>query len=126
MKSLKMKILPSEYRIYQLAPNSSIPTQVFDEEFFSVTKTEDEVSLVCSARISIESKNVEAGFSCMQVVGPLDFSLTGILSEISSVFSRENISIFAISTFNTDYILFKTVEAENVKEAFSVSGHKIL
>ena len=121
-----MKILPSEYRIYQLAPNSSIPTQVFDEEFFSVTKTEDEVSLVCSARISIESKNVEAGFSCMQVVGPLDFSLTGILSEISSVFSRENISIFAISTFNTDYILFKTVEAENVKEAFSVSGHKIL
>jgi hypothetical protein len=61
----------------------------------------------------------------MQIVGVLDFSETGILAEISSILSQAEISIFAVSTFNTDYILFKNKKIEIVKESLRACGHQI-
>jgi len=120
-----MEILPDEYYIHQLAPNSPIPEQVFGDPFFSLTQTKEELSLVCNSRISVDSKKAEGGFACMQIVGVLDFSETGILAEISSILSQAEISIFAVSTFNTDYILFKNKKIEIVKESLRACGHQI-
>ena len=114
---LKLKILDHLFTIHRLSPGSSIPKQVFDCEFYSISKTDEELSIVCPSAIMLDSKNSEDGWSCIKVLGPLDFSLTGILADISGVLSKAGISIFAISTFDTDYILVKSDKTMAAKAA---------
>ena len=108
---------------HSFPPNQEIPNQVYGSEFYTISKTEDEVSIVCSSSIQLNSEKSETGWSCLMVVGPLDFSLTGILAEISAVLAEADISIFAISTFDTDYILIKTEKLPLAIEALLASGH---
>ena len=94
-----------------------IPNNLFNSDFLSITKTEDELSIVCPSTYKLASDKVEDNWSAIKVVGPLDFSLTGILAKISSVLAESKISIFAISTYDTDYILVKT---EKLRLAISI------
>jgi len=75
---------------------------------YSISKSEEELSIVCSSSIQLNSEKCELGWFCIKIIGSLDFSLTGILAEISAVLAEAEISIFAISTFDTDYILVKS------------------
>jgi uncharacterized protein len=68
------------------------------------------------------SKKSEAAWSCIQAIGPLDFSLTGILAEISAILARAEVSIFAISTFDTDYLLVKSEKLPTAKRALLKAG----
>ena len=73
-----------------------------------MVKTNEEVSVVCSSDFKLKSCNKEKDWSVIKVIGPLDFSLTGILSKIANAIADEKISIFAMSIFDTDYFLMKT------------------
>lgn len=95
------------FAIHSLAVNSKIPDAVFTAPIFFIAKTYDEISIVIPTNHNIESDEVESDWRALEVVGPLGFSLTGLLSKISSVLADNKISIFAISTFDTDYILVK-------------------
>ena len=125
MKPLTLKLLPGSYCVHQLAPQSSIPEGIFTEKFFSVTQNEEELSVVCDSRLKIDSEKTEADFLCLQIVGLLDFAMTGILAEVASILSRAGISIFAISTYNTDAILFKSEHLDLVKRCLQKAGHSI-
>jgi len=105
---LTLKVLEGHYTIHRLSPQSGIPMEVWDSSLFSITKTEDELSIVCDASIVLDSDTHEDGWSCIKVLGPLDFSLTGILAKLSMVLSEAEVSIFVLSTYDTDYILVKT------------------
>ena len=85
--------------------------------FISVTRTKDELSIVCPERLVPRSVQAEYGWKGLKVKGQLDFSLTGILSSIAKPLADNEISIFAISTYNTDYILIKQ---EDIKAAVGV------
>lgn len=104
---MNIEILKPKFAVCQLAAQESIPEWPYRGEFYSVTRTAEELSIVC------EQKYVPAGTRCdqewriLKVEGPLDFSLTGILSSIAKPLADAKISIFSISTFNTDYILAK-------------------
>ena len=74
------------------------------------------MSVVCSSSVILNSEKSETGWSCIKVIGPLDFSLTGILSDISVILAKAKISIFAISTFDTDYILVKSEKLQAAKK----------
>ena len=103
--SIKMHILPDEYTVCQISNPSDI---CFDDEFVFVGKTDDELSLVC--RTSCVPAAVlarEDGWKAIKIQGVLDFSLVGILAGIASILAAQHISIFAVSTYNTDYILLK-------------------
>ena len=120
---LKLSILKNLFTIHRFPPDYEIPNQVFGSEFYSISKTEDELSIACSSAIQLNSEKSETGWACMKVEGPLDFSLTGILAKISAVLAKVGISIFAISTFDTDYILVKSEKLPFAKEALLKSGY---
>jgi hypothetical protein len=72
-----------------------------------------------------EGSRAETGWRCLKVQGPLDFNLTGILSSIAAPLAEVEVSIFAISTYNTDYILVKENDLEKAKQALRASGHTL-
>lgn len=114
MNSIKltMKLLKEKYSICRLDKNNPIPAWAIKEDFFSITKTEDELSIVCLKDNVPNSVKCETDWKILKVEGPLDFSLVGILSSISSLMAKEKISIFALSTYDTDYILVKENDVE--------------
>ena len=109
---MKLKHLPGTYSILKLNPTDSIPSSVLNSTFFSVTKTDEELSIVCESQVAPQSENVEGNWRLLKILGPLDFSLTGILSSIARPLAEEKISIFALSTFDTDYVMVKEDKVE--------------
>ena len=126
MKQLTLRLLPGSFCVHRLAANAPIPSGVDGGDFFSATRTADELSVVCSIDVPLSSLKRESGFSCLQVLGVLDFSLTGIIAELSTKLAEAQVSIFAISTFNTDYVLFKTEHSALVQKTLQRVGHEIL
>jgi len=126
MSKLTLKLLEDSFSIHSLAPNSKIPEQVFSAPIYFIAKTYDEISIVIPDAYEIASDEVEPDWRALEVVGPLGFSLTGILSKISTVLANNEISIFAISTFDTDYILVKNNMISNAIEALRDSDYEII
>ncbi len=124
MKSLKFSILDGNFTVHRLQMGANIPKSVYKSPFFSITGTEDELSIVANENILIENGKSEPGWAVLKVIGPLDFSETGILAGIASTLAAAEISIFAVSTFETDYILVKREKLKAAKEALGAAGHK--
>ena len=112
--------------IHSLPLGSSIPASVLSSDLFFIAKTYDELSIVCPASLEFDSDEFETGWQALEVLGPLGFSLTGIMSDISGVLAKANISIFAVSTFDTDYILVKGNNIHNAITALRKSSYKVL
>ena len=99
---------------------TSIAALDLSKEFFFIGKTDEEISLVCMTEdVPEETIEREDGWKAFRIQGVLDFSLVGILSKISGILAENEIGIFAVSTFNTDYIL---VKEENFERALSILG----
>lgn len=126
MSTLNLKILKGEYTIHRFGANTEIPGNIFQDDFFSISRTDDELSVVCSSDTELKSERSSAGWSCFKVMGPLDFSLTGILAKISAVLAAAKISIFAISTYDTDYILIKSENQSQAKQALIEAGYNFV
>ena len=122
-KKLKLSVLEDLFTIHRFPANYDIPEHIYESKFYSISKTEDELSIACDSSILLNSEETEAGWSCIKVLGPLDFSLTGILADISAVLAKAEISIFALSTFDTDYILVKSEIISFAKDALLASGY---
>ncbi len=104
---LSLKILDHALTIHRLPAASTLPSEVLGSRFYSICKTDVEMSIVCDSDIFLNSDGSEKGWGVIEVAGPLDFSLTGILSAITAPLAAAAIPIFAVSTFDTDYILVK-------------------
>ena len=120
---LQLSTLKTNFTIHRFPPDHEITDKVYESPFCSISRTADELSIVCDSTIQLNSEKFETGWSAIKVEGPLDFSLTGILEEISTILAEAEISIFAISTFDTDYILLKSERLSSAKEAFLKSGY---
>ena len=98
-----------------------------DSEFYFLGKTDEEISLVTDSRFVPEiTTDIEDGWKGFRITGILDFSLIGILSKISQILADNKIGIFAVSTFNTDYILVKKENFERALKALEEQGYKII
>ena len=107
---LNMKLLPGVYSVIQVEDIYKIDFEKFGESFFNLCITDDEVSLLLNEEYSelIDKKiNEEKGFKCLKIEGVLDFGEIGIIAKISRILAKEEISIFVVSTYNTDYVLVK-------------------
>lgn len=105
---LTLNVMPHTLGICKLPATAPIPDWAINNNpFFSITKTDDELSIVCLASSIPDGITAERGWRALRVVGQLDFALTGILASIAQPLAENGISIFAISTFDTDYILVK-------------------
>ncbi|MDY6790050.1 MAG: ACT domain-containing protein [Thermodesulfobacteriota bacterium] len=125
MDKISLTVLTGEFSIHKLHPSTKIPDTIHESKFYQICRTDEELSIVCETRLSIRSDHEEKGWACIQVDGPLDFGLTGILAGISQVLAESNISIFAISTYDTDYILVKHHSLDHAVRAFKANGYAV-
>ncbi len=121
---MKLKRLPYELTVCKV---SSIENIDLNKEFFFIGKTDAEISLVCKTENTpVDTVAREDGWRSFRIEGILDFSLIGILSKISKILADYNIGIFAVSTFNTDYILVKEENFDNAICALTAKGYEIV
>lgn len=125
-KILTMKLLKDKFGVCRLNKNERVPEWAKNSEFYSITKTLDELSIVCSQDIIPSDIRCERDWRVFMVVGPLEFSLIGILASISTILAQRGISIFAISTYDTDYILVKDKDIDHAIDALSNEKYEIL
>jgi len=114
---MTLELLNDDYTIYKFKPEYIVNKNISSEEFFSATKTKDELSIVARENLFNDFINAETGWKILKISGTLDFNLVGILSRISAVLAGTHISVFVVSTFNTDYIM---VKKEKIKDAVNV------
>ena len=122
--NLVLSVLSETFTIHKLSPDLSIPEEILKSNYYSVTKTDNELSVVCSELIEVKSLQSSKGWKCIKVKGPLDFNLTGILAGIYDILAQANISIFAISTFDTDYILVRSQDLSSARTKLKKAGYK--
>ncbi|KAA3646554.1 MAG: ACT domain-containing protein [Chloroflexi bacterium] len=118
-------ILDQEFSIHRFQPSASLPASIFNSQFYWLGKTDEELSVVCDSSIELNSDQKSEGWSCIKVLGPLDLSMTGVLAGISAVLAAAQISIFALSTFDTDFILVKTTLVEKAVIALREAGYNL-
>jgi uncharacterized protein len=120
---LKFSRVPGSFAICRLAPNAAVPDWALRGTFFSVTSSADEISIVCpQAQVPSEVQH-ENEWACLKLEGPFPFSETGILTSFVQPLSDRAIPIFAVSTFDTDYVLVKQAWVEKAVEALQDAGH---
>ena len=120
---LNLSVLEDIFTIHRISSDNEIPMQVFEGIFYNITKTEEELSIICSSSVPLDSESSEAGWSCIKVLDHLDFNLTGILADILVILAKAQISIIAISTFDTDYILVKSKKLQGATKALLQSQY---
>lgn len=115
----------AKFSIHRFSSTAAVPAELFAANFYSITRTPEELSVICYADIQLKSENCESDWSMLKVLGPLDFSLTGILSDIADCLAQAKVSIFALSTFDTDYILVKSSSLKLAVTSLQENGYKI-
>jgi len=123
---VKVRILAAERGGGRLAPTKEAPAWARHGAFASATRTGGELSLVCEFGRVPEGQRREGPFRAFEVAGPLDFALTGILSALLAPLAEAGISIFAVSTFDTDYVLVKADRLAAAVAVLRAAGHEIL
>ncbi len=107
-KDFVVRVLPGEYAICRLAPESSIPDSPEDAKFCSVTVTEAEISVVCeSSHVPAGCQTTDADWGIVYIDAQMDLDIVGVLAKLLAPLRKAGISIFAISTFDTDYVLIR-------------------
>ena len=123
-ESLQLQVIPETFSICQVENYRGID---IDQPFVFTGRTDEEKSLVCPVSMVPESTlDRSDGWKMFRICGQLDFSLIGILAELSSVFAKAEIGIFAISTYNTDYVLVKDKDYRKALKALARAGYRVL
>jgi hypothetical protein len=121
----KLLLLSETFSICRLEKNAPIPEWALTGGFYSITRTAEELSVVCPQNRVPPGIQKQDGWKALRVEGPLDFSLTGVLASLTTPLAREGISVFATSTYDTDYLLVKEKQLEGAIQALRDEGFKI-
>jgi hypothetical protein len=123
---LKFRWLSGPYAIVRLAPDANVPDWATRGEFTSITRTAEELSVVCEAENLPADVNSPHRWACFKLEGPFPFSLTGVLLSFIEPLSKNQIPIFAISTFDTDYVLIQEEFAGAGIHTLQESDHELI
>lgn len=121
---MTLEILAPEFTVCQLPPDAQADTSI---PFSFLSRTDTELSLVCpSVHTPACALKADAGWRCLRVVGSMDFSLVGVLSGIAGCLAARQIPVFAVSTFDTDYILLKQARLDQAAAALRKAGYTVV
>lgn len=121
---MEIKIIDRDFSVCKVKNYSSVD---ISDQYIFIGKTDEENSLVCETnKVPNNATHIDNGWKAFRIQGVLDFSLIGILSKISTLLAQNKIGIFAISTFNTDYILTKKESFQKAINILSKNGYKII
>jgi len=126
---LKYRVLVEPLAVCRLASDARIPALALEGEFVCVVRTRDELSIVCREDVCTENRvpdgaPVGRGWVALKLEGPFPFSMTGVLASFVQPLAEAQIPIFAISTFDTDYVLVKRENLEQAVVALGAAGHE--
>jgi len=121
---LKFRVLGETLAVCRLAANAGIPEWLQTGKFQCLTRTADEFSIVCPENTLPEDVIAERGWAALKLEGPFPFSMTGVLASFLQPLAQAGIPIFAISTFDTDYVLLKQQDLERAVAALCAAGHE--
>ena len=109
----------------RLDPGEEVPAWAASGSFTSVTRTGEELSVVCAEDAVPDAVKCEKGWRCLRIRGPLSFSETGVLCSLAAPLARANIGIFVVSTYDTDHILVKEESLGAARAVLASEGHTI-
>jgi hypothetical protein len=124
-RSFDLTVLPGAFAIVRLAADTPLPRWAARGEFFSVTRTSDELSVVCLADQVPSGIATETGRRALKVTGPFALSEIGVLAALAAPLAEAKVSLFAISTFDTDYLLVSEKQLNAAIAALKGAGHRI-
>jgi hypothetical protein len=125
-RRLNLLIQVDRIAVCRLDRHDSLPTWDTQGDFFSITRTTDELSIVCPESSIPDGIRADRGWRALRVADVLDLSLVGILASLTVPLARAGISLFVVSTFDTDYLLVKEHDLVRAVEALRADGHVIL
>lgn len=127
MPGLRFILRPESFCIHRLPPYQQLDLdRLGAASWYSITRTNDELSVVAPEGIDLGPGDRQPGWSCLQVGDILDFALVGVIAGIARVLADAKISIFTVSTYNTDYILLKTHDVGTAVSALTAVGHVVV
>ena len=122
---LSLVELAGSFAFCKLDQGAAIPAWATGGDFFSITRTTDELSIVCPQSVAPEDVHCERDWRCLRVAGTMAFSVVGVLASLVTPLAEAGISVFALSTFDTDYLLVKEKDLENAVAALRQHGHTV-
>jgi hypothetical protein len=122
---LNLIVVEAAFAVCRLEADAPIPSWATAGSFCSITRTADELSIVCRQDAVAEGILCERGWRCLRVAGTISFSVVGVLASLTAPLAEAGISVFAISTFDTDYLLVKAEAMEKAVEALRGQGHNV-
>ncbi len=124
-KQLKLSLLKDKYGICTLPATTPIPDWALMQSLISITRTKEELTIVCRQDIIPSQCKCDLNWRCFKVDGTFDLNQTGVISSISSPLADAGISIYVISTYNTDYFMVQEDKVNQTISVLSNSGHSI-
>jgi hypothetical protein len=124
-RALTLELVEGRYAVVRLEPGDAVPPWAQGGPFVSVTRTDSELSIVCPEEAVPAPASAERGWRCLRVRGPLGFGMTGILASLAAPLASSGVSIFVVSTYDTDYVLVQERDLERARDALSRAGHVV-
>jgi hypothetical protein len=123
---LSLRVLPDALAVCRLSPSDPVPAWALASPFSSATRTEKELSIVCREALVPEDVRAERGWRAFELEGAFDFSLTGVLASLLEPLARAGVSIVAISTYDTDYVLVRAETLSRAVAALRGAAHRVV
>jgi len=123
--ALRLTVLDDTFAVCRLPADAVVPEWAWTGEVACVTRTRDELSIVCRGDLVPGDVLREPGWRCLRVRGPLPFSLTGVFSRIAQPLADAGISLFAVMTYDTDYVMVKDEALPAAVDALMAAGHTV-
>jgi hypothetical protein len=124
-QQLTLIVVDGNFAVCRVEPGAPIPPWATAGDLFSITRTADELSVVCPQDAVPEGITCEQGWRCLRVGGTIPFSVVGVLASLTAPLAEVEISVFAISTFDTDYLLVKAEDLNRSVDVLRRRGHTI-
>lgn len=128
MRKLTVHVRPGDYVVLRLAGDAAVPAGLLDVTggLVSVTRTQDELSVVCPAEHAPAADQTETGWRLLTVRGPFEFTLTGIMAALAGALAAAGVPLFALSTYDTDHLLVKGDDLGRATTALVEAGHEVV
>ena len=124
-RSLRLTVLEDRLAVCRLDAASDAPPRTDPTGLFSVTRTPDELSVVCAEELAPEDARCERGWRALKLEGPFEFTEVGVLASVAAPLAEAGVGIFAVSTFDTDYVLVKEEQLEVAAAALRAREHEV-
>jgi len=111
--------------VCRFEPLAPLPDWIDQPGFYSITRTAEELSVVCCEKGAPAGAESEIGWRCFQLLGPFNFSEVGIISSLTQLLTERGVSVFVISTFDTDYLMVKEKNLNKAIDALTAQGHQV-